>query len=517
MRAITNDRKRVLSYFVITFLLLSAGMASAQFIVGPNVNMSRFGGNHTQAAIAINPTNPKELFVASNRGTRPGLFTAVSKDGGETWNCVERTVFDLNCAIADGGEGDPLPAACCDASVAWDEFGNLFMAYRDNDFQNGPHVIVALSTDGGATFRSVVTLGRSTDQPTITTGPSGIKTTKPPDTVWVSYKEFGMAGAPIVIHGAAVRDLGEVRAFSAARMVPGTTGGNFGDIAVGPKGQVLVTYQVPFQATGPATIFVNLDPDGLGPMEFSPAIAATPTNVVVEHIPAQPDRGVDAEAGLAYDRTAGVNSGRVYLVYTGEELAGSGGTDIFVRFSRDDGTTWSEPVRVNDDPTGSQFLPRIALDQTTGHVAVSWHDTRFNGNCASGQPCVQTTMVFATVSLDGGVSFLPNVLVSTGSSDEHRADPPEDPCCQDMDYGGYTGLAFFDGNFFPAWADNSNSTGDNPDGMSRFDIYTAKVRLGARSIRTCFGVPATIVGTEGNNTLNHSCPKQNMTLGHPKV
>jgi hypothetical protein len=36
-------------------------------------------------------------------------------------------------------------------------------------------------------------------------------------------------------------------------------------------------------------------------------------------------------------------------------------------------------------------------------------------------------------------------------------------------------LAYEAGNFYPAWADNSNSTLDNPDGATKMDIYTARV------------------------------------------
>jgi hypothetical protein len=60
-----------------------------------------------------------------------------------------------------------------------------------------------------------------------------------------------------------------------------------------------------------------------------------------------------------------------------------------VRSSDDDGTTWSSPVRVNDDSLGngkSQFLPAVAADYTTGNVAVTWYDTRNSGrnNAAQG-------------------------------------------------------------------------------------------------------------------------------------
>jgi hypothetical protein len=39
-------------------------------------------------------------------------------------------------------------------------------------------------------------------------------------------------------------------------------------------------------------------------------------------------------------------------------------------------------------------------------------------------------------------------------------------------------MAFAAGAFHPVWADNSNSTLDNPDGaLSKFDVYTARVSV----------------------------------------
>ena len=47
-----------------------------------------------------------------------------------------------------------------------------------------------------------------------------------------------------------------------------------------------------------------------------------------------------------------------------------------------------------------------------------------------------------------------------------------------FDTGDYTHAAFVSGSFWPAWSDNSNSTGDNPDGaLHQFDLYTAKVSV----------------------------------------
>ena len=136
-----------------------------------------------------------------------------------------------------------------------------------------------------------------------------------------------------------------------------------------------------------------------------------------------------------------------------------------MRTSDNSGTNWSAPVRVNDDLLGngkSQFLPRIALDQTTGYIAVSFYDCR---NSASNN----TTEFWAAVSTNGGASFLPNVKVSAGVSSIASTS---------FDYGDYTGLTFFGGVFYPCWADNSNSTGNNPDGaLNYFDLYTARVTV----------------------------------------
>lgn len=41
-------------------------------------------------------------------------------------------------------------------------------------------------------------------------------------------------------------------------------------------------------------------------------------------------------------------------------------------------------------------------------------------------------------------------------------------------YFDYTGLAFSAGWLYPVWSDNSNSTGNNPDGTSRLDIVTCR-------------------------------------------
>jgi hypothetical protein len=193
-----------------------------------------------------------------------------------------------------------------------------------------------------------------------------------------------------------------------------------------------------------------------------------------DFIPPQQDRSVDAEVGLAWDRSGGPHDGRVVAVYTLERPNESNNTDIYVRHSDDGGAHWSAPTRVNDDGTAnSQFLPKIALDQTSGQIAVVWYDAR-NDLGAGGSGDTDgipndDAQFWGAFSTDGGASFGPNIQISAGTSNSHDSG-------NGIDFGDYSGLSFYGGIAHPAWSDNSNSTGNNPDGaLHDLDIYSAAV------------------------------------------
>ncbi|MBA3651124.1 MAG: exo-alpha-sialidase [Chthoniobacterales bacterium] len=347
-------------------------------------------------------------------------------------------------------------------------------------------VKMAISIDGGATFqplsfltslpsglpvypwKSLANIGQtvSGDQPSISTNNSS---------VWISWTAFD---GSIQASGAPVTGLGQVGAFTAAQGIPGSTRfGDYGDTAVGPDGQVFVVYQNPTGGEGPATIYGALDPDGLGPAGFGTPQVIQTTNVGgFDYIPAQSGRSIDAEAGLAWDRTGGVHQGRLYFIYVSEEPQESNNTDIQCRYSDDNGAFWSSAVRVNDDTgTNSQFNPKIQLDSTTGNIAVAWYDARNdlgdNGlGDTNGRPN-DDVMIYTSVSKDGGLTFQRNKQLSLGASNDNDAQ-------SGVDYGDYSGFAFHRGTLYFSAADNSNSTGDNPDGtLSHFDLLVAPLTV----------------------------------------
>jgi hypothetical protein len=467
MRLVFN----VASLLVLIAALIALPVSAASARNAPNhpptnVDVSQRVGNESEEAIAVNPTNPKNIVIFTNiaEGAN-GMFLSVSFNGGQTWS--SRIV----------GTNDNLGDTCCDPSLSFDEYGNLFMTYLYNVDNVVP---VALSTDGGLSFnlianipkpanststpaaRSERGLFRFVDQPTIIAGKGE---------VWVIFN----AGGPMFATGAPVTGLGQVGAFFAGEVVPGTNNCTYGDIAIGQAGEIMQVCTLTESGQGGGKLFVNVDPDGLGPSGFGDRVFVTHTHVGgFDFIPSQPDRSIDAEPGLTWDRTGGAHNGRVYLVYTQEQPNESNDTDVYVRYSDDAGSTWSGGVRVNDDPTNnSQFMPKISLDPTTGNLAVFWYDSRADlgtggAGDTNGIPN-DDAQFWGAFSTNGGVSFTSNIQISAGTSNSHDSG-------NGIDYGDYSGLSFFGGIAHPAWSDNSNSTGNNPDGaLHKLDIFTAAV------------------------------------------
>ena len=441
----------VVAIIVATLAIFTCHPASSQIVGGPDVNISKLTNYQNECAIIVNPLNKLELFSACNN-SGPGLFAARSIDGGLTWTYPDPA--DKTIADGDVGQG---PLACCDPTLAWDNFGNLFVAYLGNNNT----VVILLSTDAGLTFTNLQTFGPSNvDQPTIATGAGA---------VWIAWNQNNQ----MVARGAPVTGLGVVGAFNALQTIPGTAGCSFGDLAISPSGAVCQTCQTPTGGQGPANILVNTDADGLGPGNFGAAVTATTTNVGgFDFIPAQNVRSIDAEAGLAYDQlSTSPHFGRLYLVYTEEVVNESNNTNIMVRFSDNDGGLWSAPIQVNDDPAApirSQFLPRISSNPLSGNIGVVWHDCR---NSAGNN----TMQVFATLATPTGASpvFLANAQVGDALSTGTGGSPPT-PGTVDIQYGDYAGMSYFQGRMHPIWADNTNSTGDNPD-PPRYDAYTEQL------------------------------------------
>jgi hypothetical protein len=429
--------------------------------VGANVNATKQGGNQVETEIAINPTNPNNVVIVGVDSNNGGSALVISRsfDGGQTW-----TRSSLGSAQDKLSGSTPR----VDPHLTFDRFGNLYVVYEVAASSTEIRVIVARSSNGGQSFTASTAVGGQglgIDYPIIATGPDATNLNQ--ETIWVGYTDTKAKRVRVV--AARSTGLGNLSGFTAPTTVSDASG-SYGSIAVGPAGQVVLAWQTNAGGQGPSNIMLDVDPDGLGTARTWGADKLVgSTNVGgFDYIPAQPNRSIDAGIGLAFDRsTSSSTKGRLYLVYTDENGNESNDTNVMLRYSDNLGTNWNSPLKVNDDnTTRSQFLPAMSVDPSTGNVAIVWRDARnSSGN--------NTAELWGTVSVNHGVSVRPNVKISAGMSSQSAANGVG----SDYDFGDYQGVSFRNGKFIAVWADNSNSTRDNPNGATLFDLYTAVVTV----------------------------------------
>ena len=146
---------------------------------------------------------------------------------------------------------------------------------------------------------------------------------------------------------------------------------------------------------------------------------------------------------IAVDRTNGPYHGTIYMVY-GSKGTSPDRADIRLSKSTNGGTTWSSPVRVNDDNTTyDQWFGWITVSPY-GRISIIFYDSR-NDNSP---PVNQMTEVWLAESTDGGASFT-NSRVS-----DIAFEPVPIPGYALGYMGDYLGITSKAGYAYPTWMDN---------------------------------------------------------------
>ncbi len=466
----TKQQYRLTYIFVV-------GLLVAAWVFGPsNVNadvpVSDLGGNESEVSIAINPKNPDNLVIV---GHSPGpkfrfMNTFVTRNGGKGW--AQKSLGPAH----DKGRGTGPPERF-DPTVAFDDNGNVYVAYGISEVKpiKQTKLVVCKSISqsinkrslAGYRYESPCTVVATTpdigtlhgnDKWHLATGPDPFNPAQ--QNVYIAWTQNVQEGADTDQRIVLSRSTDGGKKFSAPVIVnddsiTGIGRALFADPAVGPNGEVYVSWID--LATG--KIFVDLSRDGGvafgtdNPVTtINPAFAAGGLIGLNVPIPAQPERGVHAGPNIDVDRTGGLFDGRLYITYVDiDPTSAHPDTDIFVRFSKNNGKDWSDPpTRVNDDAgTKSQFLPWLDLDQKSGTVGVVWYDARDD------DPDNKKVEVFLGVSTDGGATFPRNILVSDRPSNQSVDNPRR---FNPQNFLEYIGLAIFNCEAFVVWADNSTTT-----------------------------------------------------------
>ncbi len=194
--------------------------------------------------------------------------------------------------------------------------------------------------------------------------------------------------------------------------------------AVGPNGELYVTW------AGPKGLVMQKSLDG--------GITWLSEEVQLEkqwggwtlEIP-----GMDRANGLPVlkcDLSNGPNRGTLYLNWC-DQRNGENNTDVFIMKSTDEGATWSEAIKVNqDDSQKHQFYTWMDVDQSSGYIYFVYYDRRNHSD--------NQTDVYMSVSKDGGKTFTDTKLSKT----------PFTPS-KDVFFGDYLNIAAVNGVIRPIW------------------------------------------------------------------
>jgi hypothetical protein len=396
----------------------------------PNIraNQDLSGLSQNETSISINPLNFSNLVggwndyrLSETEDVKIGY--GYSMDGGLTWGDGVLTGFPTYDA-----QGDP--------AMAFDRTGKVFcalIAFDRSMIDNG--VYVSVSSDGGQNWGSPVPINVSgseefNDKPYI-----AVDITNSPfkNNVYVTWTIFGWE-YPIYLS----RSTNGGASFSSPVRVSGSDYTQGSIPVVGPGGGVFVAW-IDY-ATG-NQLKMNASYDG--GLSFEPD--RTIANITPLPSSLNPGFRVNSFPIMAADISNGPNRGNLYTCWGDNR---NGDADIYFTRSTNDGVNWSSPIRVNDDAVSNgrdQWFPWLSMD-ANGNVVVIFMDRR---NDASNL----YYDIYLARSVDGGLTFEDNVLVTTASSDPRT------------DFGGtfigdYNGVASTFDTSYPLWCDTRNGEQD---------------------------------------------------------
>lgn len=193
----------------------------------------------------------------------------------------------------------------------------------------------------------------------------------------------------------------------------------WGVTAVGPDGEVYVAGTTSYgvdDAFAVATSTTVADP-GL-PMTFDGSAPVALGGALLYGGGPNPG-GLLGQVWIAADHSSGPARGNVYVLAS-VDPPGADPLDVHFVRSTDGGATWSAPVRVNDDPIGSnawQWFGTMAV-APNGRIDVIWADTR-------NDPGGYDSQLHYAFSVDAGLTWSANEPLSP-AFDPHLGWPNQD-------------------------------------------------------------------------------------------
>jgi len=383
---------------------------------------------YAEGSVAIDPTNEKHVvvFYQQRKYSRIGFVLSSSIDGGKTWTKRRLGLAKEHDLYKPVDKEIPLGGA--DLHVGFDRFGGMWVSYLGVAFPDPPNrvliEVLLYSSNMGKTFNTVATLSSDEtrvrpvvqrlygdlDYDYLGVGPDATNLNY--DSVWMSIADAINSSTPNeadqIMIGLRVKGLGFKNIDIASKKcyrLPSTKVAGWPSIDIDPKGEVIValrqanvkgTYVEQIQDNNRSWIVVlenglaGDDEGGAGcRADGKESIAWSKKREFAltamgdgRAFPPQPHNLYlgPGTSMLAIDKST-QHPGRIYVVYTNRPNINSDASKPYLIWSDDVGFTWSNPINVSTDKSPrTADLATIAVDPTTGVVALAWVDARGSVN-----------------------------------------------------------------------------------------------------------------------------------------
>jgi hypothetical protein len=388
----------------------------------------------SESMIRVNRNNTQQVIGASNNISSSGQQAQFfSSNAGATWG-----QSFLSLVTGDAFMSDP--------TVDWTSDGTAWSATIGIDASQTVLTMRSYkSTNGGASWTFDATF-------------SGTLTNNDKEMLWVDHSATSPfkdniyviwhPGTPCFV----ARRTGPNGSWQTPVQVSGseTTGTAIGaDIKTNSFGDVFGFYP----DTGSQGLYVVKSTNG-GVSFGTPTRIATSFGSFQFAVPADASRQLLIYTTAGAYRTSTKNN--VYVAWddlSGDPGCTSGGgpgtnasssckSRIFFSRSTDGGSTWSAPVKLNNQSgLNDQFFPWLVVDDTSGKVSVAYYDT-------VGDSTRTSTNLYYQSSTDDGQTFSAPFKVTSASTNETTAGADSG-----NQYGDYIGLDGINGTFYPSWTD----------------------------------------------------------------
>ncbi|MCB2221414.1 MAG: T9SS type A sorting domain-containing protein [Bacteroidetes bacterium] len=376
--------------FILSFLMILNGFLYAQH---QNVQLPYSGSTYApeEPSIYVNPYNTDKLIAGANINN-----IYISNDGGYTW--------DANVLVSNqnGVWGDPVTIV--DTAENYLYFHLAYPPAGTGSWID--RIVCQKSTDGGLTWNDGSYMGLNGSKAQDKEWAVIDRTNNTIYVTWTQFDDYGSSNPNDKSSILFSKSTDEGETWSEALKINEVDGDCIdsdntveGAVpAVGPNGEVYVAW------AGPEGIVFDRSLDG--------GETWLDEDIFVSDFPGGWDYaipGINRCNGLPItvcDLSGGPNHGTIYINWS-DQSNGANDTDVWIVKSIDGGDTWSDPIRVNDDPPGKQqFFTWMTVDQVTGYLWFVWYDRReYDDN---------NTDVFMALSEDGGETFI-NFKVSESS------------------------------------------------------------------------------------------------------